>query len=435
MTDTIAALATGRPPAALAVIRVSGPRAFGVVQALAGGLPPPRRMSLRLLLDTAGTMLDTALVVIFPGPNSASGEDLAELHLHGGAAVITGVLNAVIAQAGVRLAEPGEYTRRAFGNGRMDLAQVEGLADLVAAETAGQRDQALALAGGALGRLADTWRERCLAVLVQAEAGLDFGDDEHDVADRLNEAASTELHMMAGELEAILADAGRAARIRDGLTIVVTGAPNVGKSSLVNALAMRDTAIVTAVAGTTRDTIEVPIVLGGAAAVLIDTAGLRETDDPVEAIGIARARAKAASADLVLSVASAKQPTWPELPHGKPALKRLLNKQDLGPLHLPDDILAVSALTGQGLPELRSWLVHWAQAVTRPGEPALLSHARHRAAFADASAALHEAAGAAEPVLRAEALRLAAHAFGRVAGRVGVDDVLDRIFSQFCIGK
>lgn len=434
MTDTIAALASGRPPAALAVIRLSGPAAFAVVAALAGRVPPQRRMSLCHLIDPAsGTLLDSALVAVFPGPASASGEDLAELHLHGGPAVISGVLAAVTAMPGVRLAEPGEYTRRAFANGRMDLAQVEGLADLVAAETASQRDQALALAGGALGRLAEEWRGRCLDVLSEAEAGLDFGEAEADVAERLDEAARTQLLAMASELAGLIADSARAARIRDGLTIAVTGAPNVGKSSLVNMLAMRDVSIVTAIAGTTRDAIEVPIDLGGVAAVLIDTAGLRETDDPVEAEGIARARHRAAEADLVISVASAEAPAWPD--HSAPTVL-LLNKADLGvPLDLPAGALAVSAITGQGVPELRAWLTDWAHTTTRPGEPALLAHARHRAAFADAELALRDAADASEPVLRAEALRTAAHAFGRIAGRVAVDDVLDRVFSRFCIGK
>jgi tRNA modification GTPase len=437
MTDTIAALASGRPPAAIAVIRISGPAAMAVTRQLAGTLPPPRRLSLRALNDPAsGALLDTALVVVFPGPATASGEDLAELHLHGGPAVVSGVLAAITRQPSVRLAEPGEFTRRAFRNGRMDLAQVEGLADLVSAETAVQRDQALALAGGALTRLADTWRERCLAILSEAEASLDFAEDEADVAARLDEAAREQLIAMANDLANILTDATRAARIRDGLTIAVTGAPNVGKSSLVNALAMRDVAIVTAVAGTTRDALEVPLDLAGVAAVLIDTAGLRDTDDPVEAIGIARARARAAAADLVLCVTTANDAaTVPSLPTGTQSAL-VINKIDLGiQAALPGDALAVSAETGEGLPALRAWLSNWARHAARPGEPALLSHARHRAAFADAEAALREAANADEPVLRAESLRIAAHAFGRIAGRIGVDDVLDRIFSRFCIGK
>jgi tRNA modification GTPase len=434
MTDTIAALASGRPPAALAVIRLSGPAAFAAVQALAGRIPPPRRLSL-CQLHAGDSLLDEALVAVFPGPTSASGEDLAEFHLHGGPAVVSGVLTALTALPGIRLAEPGEYTRRAFANGRMDLAQVEGLADLVSAETASQRDQALALAGGALGRLADEWRERCLMLLAEAEAGLDFAEDEADVAERLDEAARHQLLAMADELAGLIADSTRAARIREGLSIAVTGPPNVGKSSLVNVLSMRDAAIVTPIAGTTRDAIEVPLDLGGIAAVLIDTAGLRDTTDPIEAEGIARARRRAAAADLVISVASADAPHWPTPPDNGPPQLQLLNKCDLAQPDLPPDALAVSATTGTGMTAVRDWLSTWAHTTTRPGEPALLAHARHRAAFADAEAALRDAAQAPEPVLRAESLRGAAHAFGRIAGRIGVDDVLDRIFSRFCIGK
>ena len=434
MTDTIAALASGRPPAALAVIRLSGPAAFAAVQALAGRIPPPRRLSL-CQLHAGDSLLDEALVAVFPGPTSASGEDLAEFHLHGGPAVVSGVLTALTALPGIRLAEPGEYTRRAFANGRMDLAQVEGLADLVSAETASQRDQALALAGGALGRLADEWRERCLMLLAEAEAGLDFAEDEADVAERLDEAARHQLLAMADELAGLIADSTRAARIREGLSIAVTGPPNVGKSSLVNVLSMRDAAIVTPIAGTTRDAIEVPLDLGGIAAVLIDTAGLRDTTDPIEAEGIARARRRAAAADLVISVASTDAPHWPTPPDNGPPQLQLLNKCDLAQPDLPPDALAVSATTGTGMTAVRDWLSTWAHTTTRPGEPALLAHARHRAAFADAEAALRDAAQAPEPVLRAESLRGAAHAFGRIAGRIGVDDVLDRIFSRFCIGK
>lgn len=434
MNDTIAALASGRPPAALAVIRLSGPAAFAAVQALAGRIPSPRRLSL-CELHAGDSLLDEALVAIFPGPTSASGEDLAEFHLHGGSAVVSGVLAALTALPGIRLAEPGEYTRRAFANGRMDLAQVEGLADLVSAETASQRDQALALAGGALGRLADAWRERCLMLLAEAEAGLDFAEDEADVAERLDEAAREKLIAMADELAGLIADSTRAARIREGLSIAVTGPPNVGKSSLVNALSMRDAAIVTPIAGTTRDAIEVPLDLGGIAAVLIDTAGLRDTTDAIEAEGIARARRRAAAADLVISVASADAPQWPTPPADGPLHLLLLNKCDLEQPDLPPGALEISATTGAGMAQLRDWLSTWAHTTTRPGEPALLAHARHRAAFADAAAALRDAAHAPEPVLRAESLRAGAHAFGRIAGRIGVDDVLDRIFSRFCIGK
>jgi tRNA modification GTPase len=429
---TIAALASGRPPVAVAILRVSGPAAAAAIAALAGTIPPPRRLSLRTLRDpTNGGPLDKALIAFFPGPSTSTGEDVAEFHLHGGTAVIAGVLDALVGLAGVRLAEPGEFTRRAFANGRLDLAEVEGLADLIAAETAGQRSQALALTGGVLSRAADGWRDRCLAILAEAEAGLDFAEDEADVADRLDEAARGALLDLVTELDRLLADARRAARIRDGLAIAVTGPPNVGKSSLVNMLSARDAAIVTAIPGTTRDPIEVPLDLGGAAATLIDTAGLRDTDDPVEREGIARAKARAAAADLVLHVVD--QP-----PTGPPDSGWLIiNKIDLTqpPGPLPHHSFAVSATRGDGIDGLRAALETWAVQLTRPGEPALLGHARHRAAFAGAAAALAEAAASDDAVLRAEGLRRAVHAFGRVAGRVDVDDVLDRIFARFCIGK
>ncbi|MBB6227209.1 tRNA modification GTPase [Polymorphobacter multimanifer] len=373
--------------------------------------------------------IDRTLVAWMPGRASATGEDTAEFHLHGGAAVIAGLVDAVLACAGTRLATPGEFTRRAFDNGRLDMSQVEGLADLLSAETASQRQQALALAGGTLGRLAEAWRERCLQLLAEAEAGLDFAEDEADVATRLDLAAADALTTMADELDQMIADSARAARIRDGLTIVVTGPPNVGKSSIVNALSMRDVAIVTPVPGTTRDSIEVPIDLGGVAAVLIDTAGLRDTADPVEAEGIARARAKAAAADLVMHVTDN-----PDAPLPASALL-VINKLDLHGRSAPAGHVAISALSGAGMPALRQWLVDWAAVLLRPGEPALLAHARHREAFAEAAARLREAASAPLPELRAEALRLATSAFARIAGRVDIDDVLDQIFSRFCIGK
>jgi tRNA modification GTPase len=428
---TIAALASGQPPAAIAVIRISGPRAFAALEALTGSAPPPdRRLSLRTLVDSAsGAPLDSALVVGFRGPATASGEDLVELHLHGGVAVVSGVLGALVAVPGVRLAEAGEFTRRAFANGRMDLAQVEGLADLIAAETASQRRQALALAGGALSRAADAWRRRCLDILAEAEAGLDFAEDEADVAARIDAVARSTLQGLVAELRGLIADAGRGARLRSGLMIAVSGPPNSGKSSLVNALSRKDAAIVTAIAGTTRDPIEVPIDLNGIAAILIDTAGLRDTDDPIEAEGIRRARSRAAEADLVLHLVDSAPDEMP--PYGM----LVINKIDLGESPVPAGSFGVSATRGDGIAELRAALADWATTALRPGEPALLSHVRHQAAFSDAAYALADAASVDDPVLRAESLRHAARAFGRIAGRVDVDDVLDRIFSRFCIGK
>ncbi len=376
-------------------------------------------------------MLDTALVVVFPAPDTATGEPLAELHLHGGPAVIDDVLAALTDQSAVRLAQPGEFTRRAFDNKRLDLAQVEGLADLIAAETSSQRTQALALTGGALSQLADTWRSHIIAVLAEAEAGLDFAEDEADVAERLSQTSDVKLRAIAASLGDLVADAGRGARIRDGLTIVVTGKPNVGKSSLVNALSMTSSAIVTAIPGTTRDLIEVPMALDGVSAVLIDTAGLRDTDDPVEGEGIRRARARAANADLVLHVVDCDDAIVPVMSGWI-----VRNKVDLAGDTTPNaGAYRVSAMDGQGIADLRAALSDWARNVVRPGEPALLTNRRHRAAFSDALAAVDEAVSMHDITLRTESLRAAAQALGRIAGRVDVDDVLDVIFSQFCIGK
>jgi tRNA modification GTPase len=385
-------------------------------------------LTLRRLTGPDG-LIDQTLVVWFPAPASATGEDTAEFHLHGGPAVVAGLIDALLTQPGIRLAEPGEFTRRAFASGHLDLAQVEGLADLVAAETSAQRKQALALAGGGLSALAETWRSRCLSLLAEAEAALDFAEDEDDVASRIDEAAATALAAMADELEALVADSSRAARIRDGLTIVVAGAPNVGKSSIVNVLSMRDAAIVTAIPGTTRDSIEVPLDLGGVAVVLIDTAGLRDTDDPIEAEGIARARTRAAAADLVLHVTDR-----PDTPKPSSGLL-VLNKYDLHKQRASDDEITISVKNGEGVATLRAHLADWAQRATRPGEAAPLAHARHRGAFSAAAAFLRDAAQAPLPELRAESLRQAARAFARITGRVDVDDVLDLIFSRFCIGK
>lgn len=429
MADTIVALASGRPPAGIAIVRVSGPAAGSALERISGAsLPPPRRLVMRNLSAADGP-IDRALVVWFPAPASATGEDIAEFHLHGGASVIRGLLDAVVALDDIRLAIPGEFTRRGFENRRLDMSQVEGLADLLAAESSSQRQQALALAKGTLGRLAEAWRERCLILLAEAEAGLDFAEDEADVAERLDLAAATALAEIACELDMLIDDSRRAARIREGLTIVVTGPPNVGKSSIVNVLAMKDVAIVTAIPGTTRDPIEVHLDLDGVAAVLIDTAGLRDTDDPVEAEGIARARARVAMADLVLHIS--------EDPETAPPADGLLilNKYDVHQSVAPKGHIAISATSGHGMAALRRWLVAWAADIAKPGEPALLAHTRHRLAFEEAAFHIRDASKASLPELRAEALRMATRAFGRIAGRVDVDDVLDQIFTRFCIGK
>ena len=430
--DTIVALASGRLPSAVAVVRISGPAAWNAVAVLLRSpLPPPRRLSLRQLwTPEGGKLLDIALVVVFPPPATATGEPVAELHLHGGIAVVDDVLTALIVQPGVRLAEAGEFTRRAFDNYRLDLTQVEGLAYLIAAETTTQRQQALALTGGALRQLADHWREQIIAVLAEAEAGLDFAEDEADVADRLVETSSEKLGAIAVALDQLIADAGRAARIRDGLTIVISGAPNVGKSSLVNALVMRDAAIVTAIPGTTRDLVEVPISLEGIAVVIIDTAGLRDTDDPIEIEGIRRAQARAVDADLVLNIVD-----FESSPAAYGSSWTVRNKVDLAGTAGFNADYCVSALTGVGIGALRGALAQWARDVIRPGEPALLVDVRHRVAFTAGADAVRAAAATPDLVLRCESLRHAAQALGRIAGRVEVDEILGRFFSQFCIGK
>ena len=421
---TIFALSSGAVPSGVAVVRVSGPAALTALAALAGPVPPPRRASLRTLRGRDGGVIDRALVLAFPAPATATGENVAEFHLHGGLAVVAALLGALAATPGLRPAAAGEFTRRAFDNGRLDLTEAEGLADLVAAETEAQRRAALTQAGGALRRRVEAWRETVLDLRAEAEAGLDFADAEDDVAQRLGSGPSPALAAVIGEIEAALAEAPRARALRTGLTIVVSGPPNVGKSSLVNALAKRHVALVAAIAGTTRDAIEVRLELGGVLVTLVDTAGLRESSDPVEAAGIALARERAATADLVLALHDDGRP-------GPGVAVR--TKADLPPA--PGPGLTVSTLTGTGMAELEAWLRDWARAAARPEEPALLADLRHSAACEAAVAALRDAAAAADSVLVAESLRCAGDALGRITGVIGVEDVLDRIFGRFCIGK
>ncbi len=425
---TIFAPASGSGRSALTVIRLSGPAAGPMLDALAGRRPPPRRASLRTLrAPESGETLDHALVLWLPASASYTGEDSAEFHLHGGNAVLDGVASA-LASLGARPAEPGEFTRRAFLNGRMDLLQAEAVADLVEAESSAQRRQALAQLEGRLGDLYRGWAHRLLALLADAEASIDFSDE--GVADPDNEAAITRLR---AEMRAHLADDRRGERLRDGLTIVVAGPPNVGKSSLVNALAGREVAITAATPGTTRDALETRIVLGGVPLTLVDTAGLRESADPIEAEGVRRARARLAAADLVISVTDATAPI-PFAPDGAAPVLALANKTDLAPPPAGTE-LAVSALTGAGLPELCARLARIAEGLARDSGPPPLTRARHRSALLEAESALAAASSAAAPELHAEDLRTALAALGRITGTVGVEDILDRIFSTFCIGK
>lgn len=420
MSDTIHALSSGALPAGIAVVRVSGPGAFAALRRLSPTPVAPRRATLRTLAED-GVVIDTALVLAFPGPASATGEDVAELHLHGGVAVVA-ALFAALERGGSRLAHAGEFTRRAFDSGRLDLTQVEGLADLIAAETEAQRRAALDQAGGALRARVEGWRDRLIVLLAEVEAALDFSD-EGDVAERGDTGDGAALALLMAEVDVELAAAARARALRSGLTVVVSGPPNVGKSSLINVLVKRDVALVSPVPGTTRDAIEVRLDLGGVLVTLADTAGLRETDDAIEAAGIARARERIADADLVLALYCEGSPG-----EGVP----VRTKRDLGGASAD---LAVSATTGEGIAELEDWLRVWASSVASPGTAALLGQTRTRNACARARAELADAAVQADPVLKAEALRLALRALGEITGAVNVEAVLDTIFARFCIGK
>lgn len=433
--DTIFAAASGFGRAAVAVIRVSGPETRTILESLAGGIPPPRRLSLRSVRDSDGEALDEALVAWMPGPHSFTGEDQAELHIHGGLAVRQAVLGALSRIEGCRPAEPGEFTRRAFLNGRMDLSRVEGLADLIDAETEAQRRQALRQLEGHLGGLVERWREDLIQALSLLEAALDFSD-EGDVAGPLEAEATAIAAATAAQIDAALADAERGERLREGFTVVLAGPPNAGKSTLLNALARRDVAIVSDVPGTTRDAIEVRCDLGGLPVTLVDTAGLREAAEAVEREGIARTRAHAAAADLVVWLVAPEGPaddsaTSEDLAPGL----RLGTKADLGRAYPEPVELAVSAQSGEGISDLLRELQ--ARAATALGHgDAVVTRARHRRALERAGEALRRVgAGRVETELVAEDLRLALRALGEITGRVDVEDVLDRLFATFCIGK
>ena len=422
---TIAALASGRLPSAIAIVRVSGPDALAAAEALTGPLPLPRHATLREIRGADGALLDRGLILIFPAPGSSTGEDVAEFHLHGGPAVVATILDALTNLPGLHLAGPGEFTRRAFDNGRIDLTQAEGLADLLAATTEAQRAQAMAQAEGALAATIKDWRSRLLDVLAAREAGIDFAD-EGDVVPR---STCDDVTSIREEIAAALSRAPFGERVREGLTVVLAGAPNVGKSSLLNALTRREAAIVSARAGTTCDPVEVTLDFGGVAVTLIDTAGLRDSDDPVEAEGVARARDRAARADLVVSLSDGGDYAA--------AGQRVRTKVDLDEIvpGFHENVFHLSAHSGAGMDEFRRWLIAWAREATGGGEPSLVSRARQVEALAVAVARLGEAEGESDPALGAEAIRLALRALGRLAGEVDVEDVLDRVFSRFCIGK
>ena len=450
---TIFAPATVAGRAAIAIVRISGPRAGEALAALCAKPPrwrPPARRATRANLIDPSTheALDAALVLWFPRPGSFTGEDVAEFHLHGGRAVLARVLTALGRREGLRLATPGEFTRRAFDAGKLDLTEVEGLADLVAAETEAQARQALRQLSGELGRLYESWRARLVRALAHAEAEIDFPDE--DLPAGLIATLRPELAALIRHIEMHLADERRGERLREGVSIAIVGPPNAGKSSLLNALARREAAIVSTVAGTTRDVIEVHLDLGGYPAIVADTAGLRAMaatpgDDQavIEREGMRRALARADAADLRLLVLDAT--TIDKNTPLDPALARLIdgrtlvvvNKIDLAPATTQDRNWRISVKTGEGVAELVASLtaaVAARFAVEVSGGP-VLTRARHREALAVCLEALRRAVSADAAELFAEDLRLAVRALGRITGRVAVDDILDVVFKEFCLGK
>ncbi|MCG7392720.1 tRNA uridine-5-carboxymethylaminomethyl(34) synthesis GTPase MnmE [Microvirga sp. ACRRW] len=432
--DTIFATASGHGRAAVCIIRISGPQSRTILETLGRSVPEPRQAAVRILREPeTGEPLDQALVLWMPGPRSFTGEDQAELHIHGGLATRAAVLKALGTIPHCRPAEAGEFTRRAFLNGRMDLSQVEGLADVIDAETEAQRRQAMLQLEGRLGNAAERWREGTLQALALLEASLDFSD-EGDVPEDLEADILQRLETLHIEIGQALSNRS-GERLREGFTVVLAGPPNAGKSTLLNALARRDVAIVSPIAGTTRDVIEVHCDLGGLPVVIVDTAGLRDSGDVIEQEGVSRARARAQDADLVL---------WLIPPEGAeteaPMARSLLKvgtKADLN-RNRHDCDLAISASTGEGLPELIAALEHEAEIAIGLGD-AILTRERHRRALERAHHSLE--AGRTLLVthgpleLAAEEVRLAARAVGEITGRVDVEDVLDRLFSSFCIGK
>ena len=438
--QTIFALSSGRPPSAIAIVRISGPQAGPALTALGGKIPPARAATRALLRDAAGQPLDDAVVLWFPGPASATGEDVAEFHVHGGRAVLAAIFAVLASLENMRAAEPGEFTRRAFENGKLDLTEAEGLDDLIHADTDRQRRQALRQLKGLLGDKARDWRARIIEASALIEAGIDFSD-EGDVPAELIAPALEKIKALLREIEKVLAVQAQSERLRDGLVVAIAGPPNVGKSTLMNQLARREVAIVSPHAGTTRDVIEVQLDLDGYPVTVIDTAGIRETDDPVELEGVRRARARAGEADLVLWLADA---AVEEIDHGGAAPVWLVrNKIDLDSTGRPMAEAAgegrheISARRGDGVPELIAALVGFAESYFGSGEGGLISRVRQRQLLQETVASLHrsmEAAGEGEELV-AEELRVAAHCLGRLLGRVDVEDILDVIFREFCVGK
>jgi tRNA modification GTPase len=436
--QTIFALSSGRLPSAIAMVRVSGPQAGPALTSLAGKIPAPRLATRALLRDGQGEPIDDAVVLWFPGPASATGEDVAEFHVHGGRAVLASLIAALSSLEQMRAAEPGEFTRRAFENGKLDLTEAEGLDDLIHADTDRQRRQALRQLKGLLGDRARDWRARIIEASALIEAGIDFSD-EGDVSAELLAPARAKVATLLDEIQEVLAAQGKAERLRDGMVVAIAGPPNVGKSTLINLLARREVAIVSPYAGTTRDVIEVQLDLDGYPVTVIDTAGIRETDDPVEQEGVRRARARAEEADLVLWMvegSDAKQPSDSSTP-----LWILRNKIDLDSVATRGAVgraeFEISAARGDGVPGLISALVGFAQEFFGQGEGGLIARERQRGLLQQTAASLQRSITMFErgEELAAEDLRAAAYALGRLLGRVDVEDILDVIFREFCIGK
>ena len=426
MTDTIFALSSGAPPAAIGVIRISGPQAECALRALVGREVEPRRASLaRLRRSSDRSLLDEALVLWFPGTDTATGEDLAEMHCHGGRAVIAAIESELLLINGLRKAEPGEFTRRAFANGRIDLAEAEGLADLLSAETELQRSAAVAMAGGAFSSQIEGWRDQLLRLAAEVEAALDFADED-DVAG-LSEEFDARLTQFSGELTDWLARP-RSERLGEGFRIVLAGPPNAGKSTLFNALIENEAAITSPIAGTTRDLIERSVSISGVPFTFVDTAGLHDgLGDEIEAIGIDRARRQLKSADLVLWLGAEQ-----DGPEGAWEIEAQIDSST----HLVKNNprFRVSALTGEGLTELKLNLVDFAsESLPKPGEAAL--NVRQHGLLAEAHSAIEDARNSGDPLIVAECMRRARVSFDRLIGRATTEDMLDALFGRFCIGK